>query len=181
MDNFNSAYQSTMKFIENGHTDIAIISGPVTSSSGLARLNGYKSALQENHIPIRDDYILYGDFKSDLAYELTKKLLEKKTEVTAIFASNSRMSMGCLLALAEYGISIPKDMAFISCGKLGLNYSCISSVEYPALSIGAECARILLEKIKAGKKPRNGPKKRVTFDMELMLRGSEIFPSNRKK
>ncbi len=179
MDNFNSAYQSIQTFIDNGHTHIAIICGPTTSTSGLARLNGYISALQANNIPVREEYILYGDFKFELAHELTKKLISKSPEVTAIFASNSRMSMGCLLALAENGISVPEDIAFIACGKLGMNYDNISSVVYPTSSIGAECARILLEKMQMGKKSRNGPKKRITFNMELKLRGSEVFPSNR--
>jgi LacI family transcriptional regulator len=181
MDNFNSAYQSIQKFIDNRHTHIAIISGPTTSTSGIARLNGYLAALRANQIPVREEYILYGDFKFDLAYELTKKLISKEKEVTAIFASNSRMSMGCLMALAENRISIPKDMAFISCGKLGIDYGCLSSVEYPTGSIGAECAKILLEKMKTEKKSRNGPKKRITFDMELVLRGSEVYPANRIK
>lgn len=181
MDNFNSAYQSIQTFIDNGHTDIAIISGPETSTSGLARLNGYISALEANHIPVRQEYVLQGDFKFELAYELTKKLIGKKTDVTAIFASNSRMAMGCLLALAECRISIPEDMAFISCGKLGVEYGCISSVEYPTSSIGAECAKILLEKMQTKKVPRSKPKRRITFDMELILRGSEVFPTNKIK
>lgn len=181
MDNFNSAYQSIQKFIDNGHTDIAIICGPTTSTSGMDRLNGYMSVLRDNDIPVREDYILYGDFKFELAYKLTKKLIEKKTDVTAIFASNSRMSMGSLIALTESGISIPDDMAFISCGKLEANYSHISSIINPTRSIGEECATILLDKMKMGKKQRGQPKKRTTFEMELILRGSEVFPSNRTK
>jgi len=89
--------------------------------------------------------------------------------------------MGCLLALAERRISIPGDMAFISCGKLGVDYGCISSVVYPTMSIGAECAKMLFEKMQMGKEFRKEPKKRITFDMELVLRGSEVFPHNRIK
>ena len=180
MDNFNSAYQGVRKFIQNGHTEIAIICGPLTSTSGLARLNGYKAALQEHHIPIREEYILYGDFKFELAYHLTKEFVAQKTNVTAIFAANSRMSMGCLFALTEMGLSVPEDIAFISCGRLGLEYSRISSIVYPTMAIGAECARILLEKMQAGKKQAACPKKRTTFEMEWLLRGSERFPANRR-
>lgn len=180
MNNFDSAYQSTQAFIKNGHRDIAIICGPTTSTSGLDRLNGYLEALKAHHIPIREEYILYGDFMQSCAYELTKKLVDKQKAVTAIFASNSRMSMGCLLALAEKHLAIPDDMAFIACGKLDILNNSISSVIYPTMSIGAECARILLEKMQSGKRQRSTPKKRITFDMELVLRGSEAFPKNRK-
>ena len=180
MDNFNSGYQSTQTFIENGHKDIAIICGPATSTSSTARLNGYLAALKDHHLPVNREYILFSDFKFDLAYKLTMDLAAKKTPVTAIFACNSRMSRGCLMALAECGISVPGDMGFIACGRLDGNYDRISSVIYPTLSIGAECAKILLEKMQPGKRLKNGPKKRITFDMELVLRGSEVFPANRQ-
>jgi LacI family transcriptional regulator len=181
MDNFNSGYLSAEAFIRNGHKNIAIICGPVTSTSGCARLNGYLAALKEYNLPVREEYIVYGDFKFDLAYQLTKRLLADYREITAIFAANSRMSRGCLLALAESGISVPDDMAFIACGRLDGNFDQISSVIYPTVSIGEECANILLEKIRAGRKQKNGPKKRTTFDMELVLRGSEAFPTNRQQ
>ena len=179
MDNFNGAFQSVQTFIKNGHKHIAIICGPTTSTSGMDRLNGYLEALKVNHIPIREEYILYGDFMQNSAYELTKKLVEKQHDVTAIFASNSRMSTGCLLALAEKHLIIPDDIAFISCGRLEVIDHQISSVIYPTMSIGVECAKMLMEKMQLSKRVRITPKKRITFDMELVVRGSEVFPKNR--
>lgn len=178
MDNYNCAYQSICAFIRNGHTHIATIAGPSTSTSGLARLNGYRAALRDHGLPVREEYILHGDFKSELAYTLTRELIRTRTPVTAIFASNSRMSSGCLAALTECGVRVPEDMAFISCGRLEDYYKKISAVTYPAQAIGETCASILLEQMQAGKKAR-APKKRVVFDMELTLRGSEVYPANR--
>lgn len=179
MDNFNGAYQSIQTFIKNGHKNIAIICGPTTSTSGIERLNGYLEALKDNHIQVREEYILYGDFMQNCAYKLTRKLVERHKEVTAIFASNSRMSAGSILALAEKRLEIPDDIAFIACGKLDLINHKISSVIYPTMAIGSECARILLEKMQLGKRKKTTTKRRVTFDMELLLRGSEIYPKNR--
>ncbi len=180
MDNFNSAYQSVSEFIKNGHTHIAIIAGPLTSTSGMARLKGYTSALKDNGLPVRGEYILLGDFKFDLAYSLTKEMLSKYPRVTAIFASNSRMSSGCLAALRERNIKIPEDMAFISCGRPDGSFEKISVVLYPAQAIGEGFASLLLEKIQGGKK-LHGPGKQVTFDMQLKLCGSEVYPINRKR
>lgn len=181
MDNFNSGYLSTKTLLENGHRHIAIICGPTSSTSGSDRLQGYLKALEEYQVPVREEYILYGDFKFDMAYRLTKELLAKHLPVTAIFSSNSRMSQGSLYALAESHIRVPEDMAFISCGRLDGNYERISTVQYPTRAIGSECARILLEKIVEGKRVRNAPKRRVTFDMQLTLRGSEVYPTGRKE
>lgn len=110
---------------------------------------------------------------------MTHRLLKEQKAVTAIFASNSSMSCGSLLALTEAGISVPDDMAFISCGRLYGNYQQISSVVYPAEAIGEECASILLEKMSRNKRKGKRTSKRVTFSMQLLLRGSEVYPLNR--
>ncbi|MGI5967336.1 MAG: LacI family DNA-binding transcriptional regulator, partial [Anaerotruncus rubiinfantis] len=181
MNNYGGAYESIQAFIDNGHRDIAFICGPTTSTSGLDRLNGYLGAMKANGLPIHEEYILYGDFKFDLAYDMTKKLLEKQNRVTAIFSSNRRMSSGCMLALAEKDLVIGADMAFISCGKIDINFNRISHVSYPTVDIGEECAKILLGKMEKPKRIRSASKKRITFDMKLVLRGSEKFPPNRKR
>lgn len=179
MDNYNSAYQSVLELIKNGHRHIALIAGPLTSASGLSRLKGYTAALKEHGIPVRGEYILHGDFKFDQAYALTEGLLKKCLPVTGIFASNSRMAAGCLAALAKTGIRVPQDMAFISCGRLEEHLSNISFVCYPTREIGEECARILQERMQAGK--RRKAARRTTFDMELVLRGSEAYPVSRSR
>lgn len=173
MDNYGGAYASIKAFIDCGHKNIAFISGPTTSTSGLDRLNAYMAALRDSGIAVNEEYILYGDFMSDSAYNLTKKLFERHHEVTAVFASNRRMASGCLMALAEKNLVVGKDVSFISCGNPGYRASRISYVDYPTVSIGEECANMLLYKIMNGKRNSNAYKKRTTFDMELVLQGSE--------
>ena len=172
MENYRAAYASIETFIHNGHTHIAIITGPDTSSSAEARLHGYMDALRAHGLPLRQEYILHGDFKTELAYTLTKRLFEEGTPVTAVFACNSSMSRGCMLALAESGRVIGRDVSFISCGRLEGMGERISSVLYPTQAIGAECANILLDRI-AHRGGQRTAKRRVVFDMQLMLRGSE--------
>lgn len=178
MDNYNGAYQSIQTLIDNGHRDIAFIAGPMTSSSALDRFNAYSAALRANNIPLREEYILYGDFKAESAYNLTKKLIDRKTRVTAIFSSNRKMSSGSLMALAEKCYEIGKDISFISCGCPDYRDSNISYVDYPTTNIGMECANILLKRITQGKRG-SSVKARVTFGMNLVLKGSEKLPEGK--
>ena len=180
IDNYNGAYQSIQKLIDSGHRHIAFIAGPMTSSSALDRFNAYTAALSANHILLNEEYILYGDFKAKSAYSLTKRLIERQKEVTAIFSSNRTMASGCLMALAESGISVGDDIAFISCGCVEYHDSRISYVDYPTTDIGRECANILIDRINRGKKTAS-VKARIVFDMNLVLKGSESFPKNRKQ
>ena len=90
------------------------------------------------------------------------------------------MSSGSLLALAEKGLVVGRDIAFISCGKIEYNTMNISYVNYATYDIGRECASILIEKIQDGRKQSSESRKRTTFEMQLVLRGSERFPPSRK-
>ena len=172
MDNFGGAYQSVLAFAACGHRRIATIAGPVTSSSGQERVDGYCAAMRDCGLTVDPSLILRGDFKFDSAYRLTEQLLRRRPRVTAIFAANSRMARGCLAALEANGVTVPGGMGFISCGRLDGNFDRISCVTYPTRAIGRECARLLLEKMTGTHRAR-GPGRRVLFDMELHLRGSE--------
>ena len=183
-DNYGGSKKAVQVFIDNGHKDIAILCGPTTAKTGLERLNGYIDALRSNDIPIREEYILYGDFRSESGYRLTKKLLSSRKKVTAIFVSNRRMTLGCLRALKEMELKVPDDIAIISFGKSDF-YSVlpvpISHVYQPVPPIGEECANILLKKLEMGKKYRKHPRKQSIFSTECILCGSEVYPVNRTK
>lgn len=182
MDSFRGAKLAVNTLIENGHKDIAILSGPTTSRTGVDRLNGYLDALKEHQIPIREEYIGYGDFQPQSGYKLTKKLLNSQQQITAIFSANQRMTLGCIQALHEAGLSIPDDISVFSFGisdslaALGTN---LSHVYQPSPPLGEESARVLLSKIEIGKKYKREPSKHTVFSSECILRGSEKYPTNR--
>lgn len=183
MDNFRGAKMAVTTLIENGHTEIAILSGPTTSRTGVDRLNGYLGALKEHNIPIREEYIGYGDFQPQSGYKLTKKLLSSQRKVTAIFSANQRMTLGCIQAINEAGLSVPDDISVFSFGisdSLAAMGTGISHVYQPSPPLGEESARVLLSKIEMGKKYKKEPSKHIVFSSECLLRGSERFPTNRK-
>ena len=184
MDNFRGAKSAVSILIENGHREIAILSGPTVSRTGVERLNGYIEALKNHGIPIKEEYIGYGDFQPQSGYALTKKFLATHRSITAIFSTNQRMTLGCLQAINEAGLEIPKDIALFSFGisdtlvTLGAK---ISHVYQPSPPLGEESARILIEKIELGKKYKKIPSKQTVFSSECILRGSEKYPINRRE
>ena len=182
MDNLKGAKSAVDVLIENGHTEIAILSGPTTSRTGIDRLNGYMESLRENGIEIKEEYIGYGDFRPESGYALTKKLLTNHRKITAIFSSNQRMTLGCLQALNELKMKVPDDIALFSFGisdTLATLNTNISHIYQPTPPVGEECARILFSKIEMGKKYKKLPRKQTIFAMEQYLLGSEKYPANR--
>lgn len=183
LDDYRGAYQATEALVCKGHRDIAIVCGPTTSRTGVERLNGYIGALRAKGLPVHEEYILYGEYREDMAYNLTKKLLHTQPQVTAVMSSNSIMAGGCMRAIRECNLAIPDDIAFISYGKKDYYDQTGSNISYvarPVHSVGEECAKILLQKMEMGKKSKRQPQKRIVFSMNLFLNGSEAFPKNRK-
>ena len=113
VDNFGGAYDGVDVLIRNGHRKIAVIAGPSTSKPGKERLQGYRQAMEDAGIPVQEEYIAYGDFKSEKAYESTKYLLGLKNPPTAIFSSNNESTLGCLKYLTERGIVPGQEIALL--------------------------------------------------------------------
>lgn len=183
VDNFGGAYSAVQALIDQGHTNIAILCGPTASYTGVDRLKGYIEALRKNSIPIREEYIMYGDYRLQSGYDLTKRLISSRKEITAIFACNRKMTIGCLKALTELGLKVPDDFAVISFGKADsdiLYPTPISHIKHPVSLIGEEAAHILLSKIDSGSKYKKSPGKQSIFSTECVLCGSEKYPKNRK-
>ena len=184
IDNYGGASSAVQTLVDNGHKSIAILSGSTTTSTGLDRLNGYIDVLKRNNLPIQEELILYGDFKAESGYLLTKKLFNQGKRVSAIFAANNQMAIGCLRALSELHIEVPGDLSLIVFGAIDDSSSLtnpISQLVPPVASLGEESARILLSKLEKGQKYRKDPSKQIVFPVECHLFGSEVFPTNLKK
>lgn len=179
MDSYGGAYEATQTLISCGHRDIAFICGPLTSSSGLDRFNAFIAAHRDNGLEVHEEYVIYSDFKYKTTYNLVTQRIDQIRKVTAILSSNRRMTYGCCMALAENRIRIGRDIAFISCGRPEIGHGIISYVDYPTFDMGRECAQILIEKAQGGRRSRAYARKRTTFDMNLVLNGSEKYPTDR--
>jgi len=98
----NSLYGeiATEHLVALGHHKIACVTGPRDITPSFDRVDGYKKALSKNKIPLKDSYIIKGDFKPHGGYLAGCKLLEMKDPPTAIFACNDLMAYGVLHAAA---------------------------------------------------------------------------------
>src|SRR5579859_1636129 len=67
-NNLEAAYTGTRHLIELGHERIAIITGRLDLSNGIDRLEGFRKAMQEAHLPIREEYVRPGNFQLELGY-----------------------------------------------------------------------------------------------------------------
>ncbi|EOC99866.1 LacI family DNA-binding transcriptional regulator [Caldisalinibacter kiritimatiensis] len=177
IDHIKGAYDAVKTLIDEGHEKIAIITGRMDSRPAKERLAGYKKALKMHNIPIREEYIFYGDYTHEKAYKITKEILKMKDRPTAIFVSSNMMVLGCIKAFDEENIQIPKDMAIIGFDKvevlniIGMN---ISFINGPTIEMGKTAMNMLIDILQSGKTTETEIKT-IKLLPQLVLKGSEKF------
>ncbi|SHJ66773.1 transcriptional regulator, LacI family [Geosporobacter subterraneus DSM 17957] len=111
-DSFGGAYEATKYLIQLGHIAIAHITGDLEQFTAISRVEGYKKALAEGGIPLRNNMIVKGNYTEESGYKAVKKLLLKETP-TAIFIANDSMCLGAMRAIEELGLKIPEDISLV--------------------------------------------------------------------
>lgn len=173
VDDVKGAFDATNHLIKEGHTNIGMITGNLSSKPSLDRLTGYKKALAFNGLPLREDYIFHGDYKMEKAYAITKEILGRKNGPSAFLVSSNKMTLGCIKAAYDMGKKIPEDLALIGFDKvealelLGINISYVD--DFPE-ELGREAMNMLINI--CGEDEVKGIKE-VTISPKIVLKGSE--------
>ncbi len=111
-DDAQGAYEAAHHLIKLGHRRIALIRGPLRHPFSQALTNGYRRALHEAGIPVRDDLMVEGPLHPEGGHAAAEILLKGPGHPTAIF-TNDDMAIGALRALNERGLRVPEDVALV--------------------------------------------------------------------
>ncbi len=172
IDNFGGIYKLCSILISANHTKIAIIAGSTRLCVGLGRLNGYKQALKDHSIQIREEYIRRGTLYQSTGYSQTKELLSLSDPPTAIIAGNNLICEGCILALDDLGLKIGEDISLVGFNDHLLARVVkpgITVVEGPTIKMGELAAQRLLCLLRGKDFTEN---REVTLDVTLIQRNS---------
>lgn len=153
IDNVYAAGQAVRKLTSLGHRKIGLVLGSPRLYTTDCRLTGYLNALRDAGIEPGEDYIRYGDYTMEGGYQAVQALLQLPDRPTALFVTNFEMTLGAMLALQQSGIRVPQDLSVIGFDKLelfGAVLPDLTLVRQPQLSIGKECAGLMLDLLNAG-------------------------------
>jgi LacI family transcriptional regulator len=108
-------YLAVRHLVDLGHEDIAVVTGPSFTSSGLARLTGARRALDEAGLSAREDWLIAAAYGIENGYTAGEFLLSKSTEKrpSAVFAANDNIAMGVMAAAHRSGITVGEDLALV--------------------------------------------------------------------
>lgn len=152
VDNFAGARSATAHLLELGHTRIAFIAGPDDHPDAIARLRGYRQALQDAGVESVPELVLRADFMESGGMLAIDQLLESRASFTALFASNDQMAYGARLALYRRNIRVPEEISLVGYDDFpNSTYSMppLTTVRQPVYEIG-KLAGLAILKLIAG-------------------------------
>ena len=178
-DNLQAGYAATRHLIELGHERISMLAGHIGLSPHRDRLEGFRKAMQESHLPIRDEYLATGGVQIENGLEATRDLLHLALPPTAIMISNNKLLLGVLQALDENKIRVPQQISLLGFDDYIWNRyfsPSITAVAQSTYEMGKRAFE-LLQQIMNRKKGEPLPEKHIRLATELRLRNSTAPPA----
>jgi len=170
-DNLAGGRLAGAYLLKLGHRVIAHLTGPRRHGNLAARARGFLQAVQAARTGA-DPVVVHGDHTYRGGYALTRTLLARRPDVTAIFAGNDAVAFGAIRAILEAGRSVPEDLSVVGFDNVEL--ACVirpplTTVHQPKYEIGQAAVEILLRQA-GGKKPT--PPEHHVLGVELIERQS---------
>ncbi len=172
VDNPGGARQVVRHLAQLGHEQVAIIAGPLDSTPGRQRYEGFADGLRLAKLDADPALVQMGDFRETSGYLGLKTLLSLERPPTAVFVANNLMAIGALRACKEAGIRLPEDLSFVSFDDLELGdlmQPAITTVSRPTSEQGALAMTLLTERLNGR---ASAPGRRCVLETRLSVRDS---------
>jgi LacI family transcriptional regulator len=164
--------------IEQGHTKISIINGPLDVATSRERHQAYCDTLQLHGLTVNENWIHQSQlFQDSDVSSIIKKLLDMPVDErpTAIFATSNFLGLNSVKCLKKFKVKIPQDIAVV-CYDGVPNYTenelFLTAAEQPSYNFGYMGTQMLIERIekKAPKEPR-----KIVLPAEFHIRASSLY------
>jgi LacI family transcriptional regulator len=175
-DNIGGAYQATRHLIERGYKRIATITSSTSLSITQERLAGYKEALSEHNMPVKEDHIQYcahGGMVIEEIEAALNALLQLPEPPDALLTASDRITIGSYSLIQKRGLAIPNDVAvagFSNFNAPELFNPPLTTVRQNAFEMGKLATELLIQQVES-KRPFTNYEKKV-LPTELIVRSS---------
>jgi len=133
-----------------GHTEIAIIAGPETSTASRERYRGFREGIRDAGLSLRRTHVYVSELTREGGYRAAEHLLAVRPRPTAVACGNDMIALGAIDAIIDRGLRIPADisiagfddMPFASSRLIGL-----TTVRQPLQRLGSTAVETLLSRL----------------------------------
>jgi len=170
--NWAGGLAAVRHLIDLGHKRIAAITGPEDMMCSLARIDGYRSAMNAAGLPVKEEWIRFGDFHRSGGARHAADLLALPEPPTAIFAGSDLQALGVLETARSLGLRVPDDLSLVGYDDIPLaNWVSprLTTVHQPLRQMGSEATRLA---IRLAEGPIVGGTPRMDLATSLVVRES---------
>lgn len=174
IDNKRAVYDGVKALIDAGHREIGVVTSPEAYRDGRTRIDGYLKCLNDHGIIPRDEYVVEGGFSQEAGYEACKQFMALEVPPTAVIASNSSETMGCIRYFNDHRMAIGKDISLIGFDDITTIRSSgypVSIIELPVQEMGERAFEMLMERIVQPDRKRRS--REVVLETRVTLYGTE--------
>lgn len=172
-DNLQAAERAVQHLYDLGHRRIGHIGGPSRNTFPNERLVGYRKAMFEHRLEIRDEWIVSGDYSMASGVAAAEHFLRAQQMPTAIFSANDEMAIGLIATLRRSGIECPRDISVMGFDDISVsqNYApALTTMRQPREEIGRIATETLVNILEDTRTTRYPV--RVVLKSELIVRES---------
>jgi LacI family transcriptional regulator len=153
--------------VELGHERVVVLAGLEWSSATTERTAGCVTALREHGIEVLPEHVEPSPLDPRSSCAAMERLLERRPDLTAVFAVDDLTALGAMVALRAAGLHPGVNVAVVGYNDTSVAATVeLSTVRSPHETVGALGTRTLLDLI-AGH-----PVESVRLAPELIVRGS---------
>lgn len=136
-DDAEGAYQATKYLLSLGHKRILYVGGEPNLTTEHNRLAGYKRALTEADLPIREELVHEHHFDQALLQRDHPESYLQRTDCTAVFAASDTIAGFVARELRDAGKRIPQDVSVIGYGDMPYSeHIGLTTVSSPSYEMG---------------------------------------------
>ena len=171
VDDRAASYQAVSYLIQQGHSKIAVLGGPVTSYPSMMRREGAQQAMRDAGIQFNDNLYGLSNYDFESAYHAMNSLLARRAEFTALFAMSDVIAFGAVRALVSAGFRVPEDVSVIGFDGITMSRYCVpvmTTIVQPSEQIALQSIELLVRQIEHGASAQT-----ITLQPELQ-RGESV-------
>ncbi len=172
-DNEKGGHIAAEHLISCGYRKTGILHGPINSSAGLHRRNGFYKAYKEHSLKHDKSLLYLGDYNIKSGYALAKKLLKEHPDCDSVLAGNDVIALGVLQYLEEQGIKPGEEFGVIGFDNISFSHLPqiqLTTVKQPKYSIGRIITKLLFDEIKNKQEGIQNFPQRILLEPELIVR-----------
>jgi DNA-binding LacI/PurR family transcriptional regulator len=174
LDHMHAAEIALQHLYDLGHRRIACIRGQSFSADSSDRWNSIRKVAARLGINVPAELTVQqttDDPSPQQGYRLTRCLLERAPNFTAVFAYNDVAAIGAIRAIREAGLRVPEDISVVGFDDIrdaAYHVPSLTTVRQPLRTMGEMAAQILVDRIEG----RKDYPSRVAIEPELVIRES---------